>query len=289
MFDYTTDVNSLKSFVYRTHKGAVSFEKLILRPMLYVNYVFTATFAIANKKAEKAVETSDLSTSDADVGELLVRNDGKRQTCRPLAFSPVREQVTARRAQVDIHAKANKSSASSLLNELPPVPHGLSQHNVHKESVIICQPAVNSQVQGCNLGISTTMSKTLHMDDHLTTKTGSMGKNSNKNQGHEVEFDCENPNYIDDSVDHTSIIASDLSGITRSSEHSAVPDVQTEHFQLNSRRTPINEPSRASSTSASASIRVLCSPRTFFFIIRNKIINWSFWNYYPFDNKSSRW
>ena len=84
---------------------------------LSVNCVCTATFAIANKKAEKPMETSDLSKTYADVGELLVRDDGKRQTRRPLAFSPVRDQVTARRAKVDIHAKADKSSASSVLNE----------------------------------------------------------------------------------------------------------------------------------------------------------------------------
>jgi hypothetical protein len=155
------------------------------------------------------VETSDLSTTDADVEPLTGREDGRRIVRRPLAFSPVPDRVTAKRAKFDIHSKVDKSSMPSVLNELPPVPCGLAEQNSDEENVIgHMLDSQHSNTQGCNIGTSSTISTTLHcQNDFLTTDRDSMGNRSKKNLGHEMQVGHERPDSV---FSQNSIIATDL-------------------------------------------------------------------------------
>ena len=93
--------------------------------------VSTATFNIANKKASKAVYTSDLSTTTdnyTDVNERLIA--WKRSTRRPIIFSPERSEIQTKLWKCDTATEKNTSQLPSALICLPPVPFALAPNAI---------------------------------------------------------------------------------------------------------------------------------------------------------------
>lgn len=89
--------------------------------------IVTATFALADKKAEKARYTSDLSSTevqtDAQLSETETQPETKRVPKRTRAFTP--EPQCFKRIKTTSKSSECHPSASAALTNLPPVPTGL--------------------------------------------------------------------------------------------------------------------------------------------------------------------
>ena len=129
-------------------EGACIRIKIQITVHCLIGHMLSATFAIADRKAEAARFTSDLSTTDINTDactDIESRPEGKRMTKRPLAYSPECEQGSKHEHSAKQKQKETAAVLPDALHSLPPVPRELVDLSIHNDTTT--EHTVNENMQ----------------------------------------------------------------------------------------------------------------------------------------------